>query len=95
MPQDIQQSNKPELKIGPFAGGVSVDLWRNTINTDHGHRQTRSFTISRRQYRDSETDEWKESSYRITDGPVIQLALEKLSAHVAAHPLSDDEDTPF
>ena len=32
--QQPQARNKPELKIGPFPGGISVNVWLNTVETD-------------------------------------------------------------
>jgi hypothetical protein len=50
----------PEKKFGPFAGGIGVAIWLNTVETERGPRQTRSITISPRRYRDPETGEWKD-----------------------------------
>jgi hypothetical protein len=91
--------NKPELKIGPFTGGVGVDIWRNTIQTSSGQRQIRSVTISSRRYRDPETGEWKDSSsYRATDIAILVLALQRALDYLVSNPLpgeADDGETPF
>lgn len=35
--------NRPEKKIGPFAGGVGVAIWVNEVETENGTRQLRSY----------------------------------------------------
>jgi hypothetical protein len=41
-PPPRQQRSPPELKIGPFAGGIGVAIWLNTAETDDGPKQFRS-----------------------------------------------------
>jgi hypothetical protein len=83
MPNATQQAtNKPELVIGPFPGGVSVKVWINDIETAEGSRKVRSVTISPRRYRDKKTGDWKDSnSFRPIDLPALTLALQKAYEH--------------
>jgi len=95
-PQQNQTSKKPELKIGPFPGGISVNVWLNTVQTDAGPRQLRSVTIAPRSYRD-ENGEWQQSgSYRPIDLPAMILALQKAYDYTATTPLpgAPPEATP-
>ncbi|MCH7724970.1 MAG: hypothetical protein IH991_00610 [Planctomycetes bacterium] len=93
----------PELKLGPFPGGITVDVWLNEIETKDGKRHVRSITISPRRYRDDETGEWKNASYRPIDLGILLLALEKAQHFVYSTPLPggqsqgdhDDDDIPF
>ena len=34
-----RQGRHPEKKIGPFAGGIGVAIWLNTVDTDDGPKQ--------------------------------------------------------
>lgn len=105
MPRSAPTANKPELKVGPFAGGIAVNVWRNTVQTEQGPRVIRSITISPRRYRDTESGEWKDSySYRPIDVTALILALEKarefiLTTEAAQQPQesADDhgEENPF
>ena len=54
-PSSERTAKGPELKIGPYPGGIGVAIWLNTVDTDHGPRKFRSITISPRRYRDSES----------------------------------------
>ena len=38
--------NRPELKIGPFQGGIGVAVWLNEIQTEAGTKLIRSITLS-------------------------------------------------
>jgi hypothetical protein len=68
----------PELKIGPFQGGIGVAVWLNEIQTERGPMMVRSVTINPRRYRDRETGEWKNSgSFRAGDLTALILSLEK------------------
>lgn len=85
----------PEKKIGPFAGGISVAIWLNTIQTDDGPRKIRSVTVSPRRYRDSESGEWRDSnSLRPGDLPALIFALQKAQEYVYTTPIpgQDDQD---
>lgn len=67
---------RPEKKVGPFAGGIGVAIWHNTVETENGPRELRSITISPRRYRDRESGEWRDaSSYRPADLPALIFAL--------------------
>ena len=37
------EARLPEKKFGPFAGGVTVCVWRNEVKTDEGVRFFRSY----------------------------------------------------
>ena len=83
----------PEKKIGPYAGGVGVAIWLNTIETDRGSRKARSITISPRRYRDPETGDWKDSSsYFAGDLPALIFALQKAQEYVYTTPLPGDDE---
>ena len=91
--QPQQARNKPELKIGPFPGGISVNVWLNTVETDSGPRKLRSVTIAPRRYLD-EKGEWQNSSsYRPIDLPAMILALQKAYEYTTTTPLSDTPAT--
>lgn len=48
-PETTLPPRGPEKKIGPFAGGIGVAVWLNTIeNDDGGTRKDRSITLSPR-----------------------------------------------
>jgi hypothetical protein len=65
----------PEKKIGPFAAGIGVCVWTNTIDTENGQRTLRSVTINPRRYFDRETNEWRDApSYNPADLPAYLLA---------------------
>ena len=69
---------RPELKVGPFQGGIGVAVWLNEIQTETGAKLIRSITIAPRRYLDQKTGEWKDSqSYRPGDLTAIILGLEK------------------
>lgn len=72
----------PELKIGPFQGGIGVAVWLNEVQTESGPRTIRSVTINPRRYRDKQTGEWKDSgSFRPADLSALILGLEKAREH--------------
>jgi hypothetical protein len=89
MSQTSQTSNKPELKVGPFAGGISVEVWQN--QTRDG-RPFRSITIAPRRYKD-DAGNWQDAgSYRPIDLTALILALQKAQEHIATHPLAGQQD---
>ena len=91
--QSQQPPNRPEIKFGPFPGGISVVVWRNEVKTDGGSRTMRSISVSPRRYRDSETGEWKDSpSYRPSDIPALVFGLQKALEYVFSNPLPGQED---
>ena len=95
MSEPSQKPNKPELKIGPFAGGISVEVWRNQT---HDGRHFRSITIAPRSYRDDDNKWQRARSYRPIDLAALILALQKAQEHCTTTPLpgqSDDTETPF
>src|SRR5438309_10377232 len=81
--QTTQESTKkpkrqPEKKIGPFANGVGVCVWLNTIETNSGDKTVRSITINPRRYFDHESQQWKEAaSYNPAGLPALIFALLK------------------
>ncbi len=86
-------ANRPEHKIGPYAGGIGVAIWLNTIDTDSGPRQLRSITVSPRRYRDSQTGEWKDApSYRPSDLPALVFALQKAMEYCYVTPIPGQEE---
>ena len=52
-PPPRQQRSPPELKIGPFAGGIGVAIWLNTAETDDGPKQFRSYVAQTLMWRSS------------------------------------------
>jgi hypothetical protein len=78
----------PELKIGPFQGGIGVAVWLNDVQTETGPRTIRAITIAPRRYRDKQTGEWKDAaSFRPGDLTALILALEKAREHCLMRPL--------
>ena len=79
----------PEKKIGPFAGGIGVAIWLNSVKTDDGPREIRSITITPRRYLDKESGEWRDAgSFRAGDLPALIFALQKAQEYVYTTPLS-------
>jgi len=47
MSANADSKSKPEKRIGPFANGVGVAIWLNTVETDDGGtRQFRSYVAT-------------------------------------------------
>ena len=97
-PPQRPHGSPPEKKIGPFAAGIGVAIWLNTIETSGGPKQYRSITIAPRRYQDRETGDWKDSgSFNPSDLPALIFALQKAQEYVFTKPLpgqaSDGEDT--
>ena len=81
----------PELKIGPFQGGIGVAVWLNETDTPEGKRTFRSITIAPRRYLNKTTGEWKDAgSFRPGDLTAIILALEKAREFCLMKPLPDE-----
>ncbi len=88
--------NQPEIKFGPFPGGISVAVWQNEIQTDSGARMMRSITVSPRRYRDSHSGQWKDSpSYRPSDIPALVFGLQKALEFIFSNPLAGQEERDF
>lgn len=86
-------SNAPEKKIGPYAGGIGVAIWLNSVETDRGRRTMRSVTISPRRYRDPETGDWRDAgSFHPGDLPALIFALQKAQEYIYTTPLPDQEE---
>ena len=84
----------PEHKIGPFAGGIGIAIWRNSIDTENGRKHFRSITIAPRRYLDKESGEWRDaSSFNPSDLPALIFALEKAQEYVFTTPLPGQEST--
>ena len=89
-----QQRSPPEKKIGPFAGGIGVAIWLNTVDTDDGQKQFRSLTIAPRRYQDRESGEWKDAgSFNPSDLPALIFALTKAQEYVFTTPLPNQDST--
>jgi hypothetical protein len=87
-----KQSDPPEKKIGPFAGGIGVAIWLNTAETDDGPKLFRSITIAPRRYQDRDTGAWKDAgSFNPSDLPALIFALEKAQEYVFTTPLPGQE----
>ena len=94
--KDRAPARPPELKIGPFQGGIGVAVWLNEIQTETGPKTIRAVTIAPRRYLDKQTGQWKDSgSFRPGDLTALILALEKAREHCLMRPLpgesSEDE----
>lgn len=87
-----KEARPPEKKIGPFAGGIGVAIWVNTVESDQGARQYRSITVAPRRYFDKESNEWKDApSFRPSDLPALIFALQQAQAFCYQTPLPGDE----
>jgi hypothetical protein len=85
-----KQKPFPEKKIGPFAAGIGVAVWINTIETENGSRQLRSITVAPRRYFDQASGQWKDApSYRPADLPALIFALQQAQAYCYTTPLPD------
>ena len=83
---------RPELKVGPFQGGIGVAVWQNEIQTENGTKLIRSISLAPRRYRDKQTGEWKDaSSYRPGDLSALILALEKAREYCLSTPLPGEQ----
>ncbi len=78
----------PETKFGPFAGGIGVAIWLNTVPVENGVKQFRTVTIAPRRYQDRKTGEWKDSgNFNPSDLPALVYALQKAQEYVFTTPL--------
>ena len=79
----------PEQKFGPFAGGIGVAVWLNSVDNDDGTtRKVRSITLSPRRYRDRQSGDWRDSSsYFPGDLPALMFALRKALEYVITTPI--------
>ena len=94
-PQQSEQPppKRPEVKFGPYLGGISIAVWLNTVQTPEGRRTIRSVTISPRRYRDSQTGEWKDSgSFRPSDLPALNFGIQQALEYIYTTPLPDSPD---
>jgi len=87
-----KETRRPELKIGPFQGGIGVAVWLNQIETAEGPRMVRSVTIAPRSHKVPKTGEWKDAvSYRPADLSVLILALERVREFLLTTPLPGEQ----
>ena len=90
--QTRRPAKPPEMKVGPFQGGIGVAVWRNEVQTETGPKLIRAITIAPRRYRDKQTGEWKDaSSFRPGDLTALILALEKAREYCLTTPLPGEE----
>jgi hypothetical protein len=88
----VTVKRQPEKRIGPFANGVGVAIWLNTIETQNGQRKVRSVTINPRRYFDRESNQWKDAqSFQATDLPVLQFAIQQALAYCFSEPIAGQE----
>ena len=79
---------RPEMKYGPFHGGVGIAVWVNEVKTESGTRYFRTLTIQGRRYLDKKTGNWEDAgSFRSTDIPSLVLALQAAHRHMLENPL--------
>jgi hypothetical protein len=97
-----REKSRPEKKIGPFAGGIGVAIWLNTVESGERTRQLRSITINPRRYFDREANEWRDApSFRPSDLPALIFALERALEFVFTTPVPGEnqeegaDDYPF
>ncbi len=68
---------RPELKVGPFQGGIGVAVWLNEVQTETGTTLIRSISLAPRRYRDRQSGEWRDAvSYRPGDLTALIIALD-------------------
>ena len=83
----------PEVKFGPYAGGIGVAVWVNTVENENGRQQRRSITIAPRRYRDPKSGEWKDSgSFRPSDIPILLVSLQKALEYVYTTPMPGEAE---
>ena len=79
---------RPEMKYGPFHGGVGIAIWVNEVQTDAGPRFFRSLSIQPRRYLDKKTGNWEDAgSFRSTDLPALILGLQAAHRFLLETPL--------
>lgn len=77
----------PEVKWGPFHGGVGVAVFLNEAESDAGPKFFRSVVIAPRRYRDGQ-GKWQDAgSLRVNDLPSLILALQAAHEHCLSVPL--------
>lgn len=90
---------RPEMKYGPFHGGVGIAIWVNEVQTDQGPRFFRSLTIQGRRYLSKKTGSWEDAgSFRSTDIPSLVLALSAAHRYMLETPLPGqpvEEEAPL
>jgi len=86
----------PEIKIGPYPGGIGVAIWINEVPTeDGGSRKVRSVTISPRRYYDRQNGEWRDSSsFWPGDLPALIYALQRALDFVSITPIPGQAGEP-
>lgn len=91
--RSTRPKNQPEVKFGPYAGGVGIAIWKNRVETDEGMREFRSITVNTRRYLDKKTDEWRDSgSFRPGDLPAVMHGLSRALDYIYSNPLSAESD---
>ena len=93
-PNDKPRPAKPpEVKFGPYAGGIGVAVWVNVVENENGRQQRRSITIAPRRYRDPKSGEWKDSgSFRPSDIPILLVSLQKAMEYIYTTPLPGEAE---
>lgn len=87
-------SQRPERKWGPFAGGCGVAVWLNEFETANGIRYARTVTFSPRRFRDPKTGEWRDGAYRAVDLAALLLAIQAAHDYCTTTPLPGDPAEP-
>ena len=87
-----QSNRQPEKKFGPYPGGISVPDWLNDVETDAGTRQARNVTTSPRRYRDPQSGDWRDGSFRPSDIPALLFGLQQALEFIFTHPISGQEE---
>lgn len=88
MASSRDSAKRPEMKFGPYPGGIGCAVWLNTIETDDGERKSRSITISPRRYFDRQSEEWRDSSsFWPGDLPALIYALQRALEFTSTTPI--------
>lgn len=91
-PPEEPKAAPPEKKFGPYPGGISVNVWLNTVEMPEGPQHRRAVTISPRSFIDRQSGEWRTTfSYRLRDLPVLIFALSRALEYVSMTPLPGGE----
>jgi len=84
----------PEKKIGPYRSGIGGAVWLNTIETQNGPKQVRSFTLSPRRYYDERDRKWKDAgSFRPIDLPTVAIVIQEAIHYVNTTPLPGTDES--
>ena len=88
------QKQKPEMSLGPYPGGLRVNVWLNWPKTSDSVKAIRSASISPPRYLDPKDGKWKDStSYRPADLRMLITALQQALRYMDETPLPPQSAT--